>query len=147
MNSEKWTVTTTEELIAATKNASVRKIAIRGRLLNAPSVRLMPGQELCGGSDQAEILFEAGVDGLQLTSDNQVGCIQLRASPDKRAIFNDTSVAGLGYMSLAGITVNGQVQILSRDSIRSGHVEVDGLDIISADVRPGVSGRKVMASA
>lgn len=135
MNPEKRDVTTSEELIAATKNAGIRQITVRGSLTNAPSVRLAPGQTLRGESDQAEILFAAGVDGLQLTSDNQVRCIQLRASPDKRSIFNDTSVTGLGRLSLAGVTVIGQVQILARDKVRSGHVEVDGLDIIAADAR------------
>jgi len=36
---------------------------------------------------------------------------------------------------LSGITATGQVQILARDAVKSGHVEVDGLDIVAADAR------------
>ena len=135
MNSEEGIVSTAAELVAASKAADLHQILVRGSLTNAPSVRLTPGQALCGESTHAEVLFSAGVDGLQLTSDNQVRSIHLRASPDKRAVFNDTRVDGLGHLSLAGVTVAGQVQILAREKVRSGHVEVDGLDIIAADAR------------
>ena len=50
----------------------------------------------------------------------------------RRAIFNDTSVARLGTIRLIGITTVGQVQLLARDTVRSGRVEVDGLDIMAA---------------
>ena len=136
MNSEKH-VTTSDELVAATRNTGIRHITVRGSLADAPSVRLAPGQALRGETDQAEIVFATGADGLQLTSDNQVRSIRLSASPDKRSIFNDTSVDGLGHLILSGVIVTGQVQILARDKVRSGHVEVDGLDIIAADARAG----------
>ncbi len=134
MNSHERIVTTPDELAAATKDTSVQQITVSGSLANTPSVRLALGQVLCGEDDQAAILF-AGVDGLQLSSDNQVRGIHLQTAPDKRAIFNDTSVDGLGHMTLADVTAIGQVQILARDKVRSGHVEVDGLDIIAADAR------------
>nr|MDP9124287.1 hypothetical protein [Pseudomonadota bacterium] len=38
-------------------------------------------------------------------------------------------------MRLADLTVTGQVQILARDAVKSGHVDVDGLDIVAADAR------------
>jgi hypothetical protein len=135
LNSKEQAVTTSDQLVAATNNAGIRQIVVRGRLTNVPSVRLAPGQSLCGESDHTEILFAAGVDGLQLTADNQVRRLHLRASPDKRSIFNDTNVDGLGHLSFAGVTVTGQVQILARDKVRSGHVDIDGLDIIAADTR------------
>ncbi len=135
MNTQQQVVTTSDELVAATKNAMVRHITVRGNLSNTPSIRLAPGQQLVGEGDQTEILFSTGIDGLQLTSDNQVRGLQLQTSPDKRAIFNDTTVDSLGYLHIAGVTTIGQVQILARDKVRSGHVEVDGLDIIAADAR------------
>jgi hypothetical protein len=134
MSSHERAAVTPDELVAATKDESVRKIKVRGRLANVPSIRLAPGQALCGEGDQATILF-AGVDGLQLTSDNEVRNIHLQTTPDKRAIFNDTSLASLGHLTLAGVTAIGQVQILARDKVCSGHVEVDRLDIVAADVR------------
>ena len=44
---DKW-VTTTEAIFATVKDRSVKRVAICGRLFNAPSIRLSPGQSLCG---------------------------------------------------------------------------------------------------
>jgi hypothetical protein len=54
----------------------------------------------------------------------------------RRAIFNDTSVARLGTIRLIRITTVGQVQLPARDTVRSGHAEVDGLDIMAATLPP-----------
>lgn len=124
MNTKQQIVTTSDELVAATKNAMVRQITVRGNLSNTPSIRLAPWQHLVGEEDQAEILFLTGIDGLQLTSDNHVRGLQLLTGPDKRAIFNDTTVDSLGHLHISGVTTIGQVQILARDKVRSGHVEV-----------------------
>jgi hypothetical protein len=129
------TATSVGELIALTKDASVRLIVVRGDLANAPSVRLSPGQSLRGDGGQTRIVFADGADGLQLSSDNRVHNIYLGASPDKRAIFNDTTVSSLGRIELRGVTTTGRVQILARDKVRGGHVDVNGLDIIAADAR------------
>jgi hypothetical protein len=76
-----------------------------------------------------------GSDGVRLSADNRVHSLHLEASPEKRAIFNDTTVATLGRITLHGVTVSGCVQLLARDTVRSGHVDVDGLDIKAADAR------------
>jgi hypothetical protein len=86
-------------------------------------------------NEHAELSFARGIDGLQLSCDNQILGLRLQASPEQRAIFNDTSVDSLGHMKLAGVTATGQVQILARDKVRSGHVDVDGLDVVAADAR------------
>jgi hypothetical protein len=129
------TATTVEQLVAATRDAGVHQIVVHGDLANTPSIRLSPGQSLRGEGDGAAITFAAGTDGLQLSSDNRVHNIRLNASVDKRAIFNDTSVASLGRIELRGVTTTGYVQILARDKVRGGHVDVNGLDIIAADAR------------
>lgn len=135
MTSVEHQVSSVADLVAATQDANAASIVIRGRLSNVPSIRLAPGQVLQGEGDDAVIAFAAGVDGLQLSSDNQVRNIQLDASPEKRAIFNDTSVDSLGRMWLTGVSATGQVQILARDKVRGGHVDVDGLDVVAADAR------------
>ena len=126
-------VTTVEELVAATRNGDAHHIVVRGGLSNAPSIHLAPGQSLRGDGDAAAIAFTAGTDGLQLSSDNRIHNIRLNASLDKRAIFNDTSVESLGRIELRNVTTTGCVQILARDKVRGGHVDVNGLDIIAAD--------------
>ncbi len=135
MNENEKSATTVEELITLTKDTSVRWIAVRGDLNKAPSVRLSPGQSIRGDGDQAKVTFAEGTDGLQISSDNRVHNIHLHTSPDKRAIFNDTTMATLGRVELRGVTTTGRVQILARDKVRGGHVDVNGLDIIAADAR------------
>ena len=135
MNSKECIVSTPSELVSATREREVGTITVSESVTDAPSVRLSPGQVLRGAGDRAEIRFAAGVDGLQLTSDNEVRNIRLSAAPDKRSVFNDTSVESLGRLTLVGLAATGQVQILARDKVRSGHIEVKGLDIVAADAR------------
>lgn len=132
--------TTIDQLVAATEDASIHQIVVHGTLTNAPSLRLSPGQTLRGEHDGAQITFIPGSDGLQLSSNNRVHTLRLRTAPDQRAIFNDTSVETLGRIELRGVTTIGCVQILARDKVRGGHVDVNGLDIIAADAR-GVKDR------
>ena len=135
MSSPPQFIATAEQLVALTKEPRARHLVVCGNLANVPSFRLAPGQTLAGNGDNASISFVKGVDGLQLSSDNEVRNLRLEASAGRRAIFNDTSVARLGTIRLIGITTVGQVQLLARDTVRSGHVEVGGLDI-GRDTRP-----------
>jgi len=129
-------VETINDLVAATRDGTVRQITVSGPLVDAPSITLLPEQSLRGAGARAGVSFTAGSDGLRLTSDNRVHGIHLNASADKRAIFNDTSVASLGSIELVGVTTHGCVQILASGAVRAGHVEVNGLDIVAADARP-----------
>jgi hypothetical protein len=126
---------TVEKLVTATKDACIRRIVVRGDLPDAPSIRLSPGQSLRGESDESKITFADGTDGLQISSDNRIHNIRLHASPDRRALFNDTTVDSLGRIELRNVTTTGRVQILARDKVRGGHIDVNGLDIIAADAR------------
>jgi len=135
MSAGEKAVNTSDTLVAATKDKNVRQITVSGHLKNVPSVRLSPGQSLRGTDKNAKIAFADGADGVQLSSDNRIDGLQLEASPTKRAIFNDTTVDSLGRIELHNLTTTGRVQILARDKVRAGHVDVDGLDIIAADAR------------
>ncbi|MDD1752969.1 MAG: hypothetical protein LUQ38_07770, partial [Methanotrichaceae archaeon] len=77
MTSKEQTVSNNDELISAIENKNVRQITIRGNLVDVPSIRLTPGQEIRGEDDHAEIHFAVAIDGLQLTSNNQVRGIHL----------------------------------------------------------------------
>jgi hypothetical protein len=131
---EKW-VTTTEALVVAVKDESVERVVVSGQLTNAPSLSLSPGRSLCGATEDSTIAFVPHSDGVRLSTDNSVHSLHLEASPEKRAIFNDTAVTTLGRIELQGVIVSGCVQLLARDTVRDGHVDVDGLDIIAADAR------------
>jgi hypothetical protein len=135
MNVAEKSVTTTDALVAATKDKKVRQITITGHLTESPSLRLSPGQSLRGADKSTTITFANDADGVQLSSDNQIERLRLEVIPNKRAIFNDTSVDSLGRIELRNLTTTGRVQILARDKVRGGHVGVDGLDIVAADAR------------
>jgi hypothetical protein len=131
---EKW-VTTTEALVAALKDEGIARIVVSGRLNEVPSLRLPPGRSLCGAAEDTAIVFMAGTEGVELSSDNSICNVHLCAAPETRAIFNDTAVSTLGRIELHNVKSTGRVQILARDKVCAGHVEVNGLDIIAADAR------------
>jgi hypothetical protein len=135
MSETEKTISTAQELIAASKDQATRAMIIRSQLTGVAGFRLLPGQALRGWDDHASVTFADGEDGVQLSSDNEVDRIHLNTGVNKRAIFNDTSVATLGRMSIKNVKTTGRVQILARDKVRAGHVDVDGLDIVSADAR------------
>jgi hypothetical protein len=117
MNSNEKSASTFEQFVALTKDKSVQRILIDAEMKDAPSVRLSPGQSLRGQREHSSITFAAGVDGVQLSSDNRIHNIRLRASENKRAIYNDTSVESLGRIELRGVSTTGCVQILARDEV------------------------------
>ncbi|HEX9067455.1 MAG TPA: hypothetical protein VF807_01710, partial [Ktedonobacterales bacterium] len=135
MSVSEHAASTIEELVGLTRDAAVGSIIIRGEISSPTSVRLAPGQSLRGEDAQAKIIFAPGSEGIELSSDNQVHAIQVETSAERRAIFNDTSVGTLGLISLRDVTCTGRVQIIARDKVRAGHVEVSGLDILAADAR------------
>jgi hypothetical protein len=130
---EKW-VTTSDALVAAI-GEGVGKVVVSGRLSNLPSLHLSLGPSLYGAAEDSKIAFADGADGIELTADNAIHNLHLSTGPQQRAIFNDTSVAKLGRVQLRSVTTQGRVQILARDKVRGGHIEVNGLDIVAADAR------------
>jgi hypothetical protein len=131
---EKW-VTSTDALVAAVKDETVERVVVSGRLANSPTIRLALGKSLCGATEDATIAFADDADGVELSSNNSIGNLHLKAALEKRAIFNDTAVPSLGRLGLHCVTTTGRVEILARDRVRSGHVDVNGLDITAADAR------------
>ena len=95
-----------------------------------------PGQSLAGAGAEAGVTFAAGIDGLQLiVATTRIRNIRLDASPDKRAIFNDTSVASLGQIELSARYHHGLCPDPRYRHAARGHLEVNGLDIVAADTR------------
>ena len=129
-------VFTAEELIAATQNKEVTEISVSADLGDLPPLRLMPGQTLRSASDRHAVLsFRPEADGLQVTTDNSVFGLDVRVTPTHRAIWNDRTVKGLGTLAVQSVRTIGSVQIIVSDKVRSGRIEVDGLDIRYADTR------------
>jgi hypothetical protein len=129
-------VTTAEELIAATRNKKISEINVSADLADLSPLRLMPGQTLRSASDRHAVLsFRPEADGLEVTTDNSVLGLDVRVAPTHRAIWNDRTVDSLGTHVIRSVGTIGSVQIIATDKVRSGRIEVDGLDIHSADTR------------
>jgi hypothetical protein len=129
-------VATVSELVAAAKNTNIVRIAVSSEITDVPTLRLSPGQTLTSANSKAgTVRFAAKQDGIQLSADNRVENIELFANPGQLVLFNDTTVADFGRLQLHALKVTGVVQLLAADRVRAGHVEVHGLDIISADAR------------
>jgi hypothetical protein len=129
-------VNSTDELVRAATDKDVRQIIVDADLDDIPSIKLLAGQNLRSNSEQQPTLtFLDNTDGLQLSSGNSVTDLRLIVSPLRRAIWNDSSVEDLGRIGIHSVQTVGRVQILAKDRVRRGHVEVDGLDILAADVR------------
>ena len=129
-------VTTAEELMAATRNKKVTEITVSADLAGLSPLRLMPGQTLRSASDRHAVQsFRPEEDGLQVTTDNSVFGLDVRVTRAHRAIWNDRTVDDMGTIVIRSVRTIGSVQIIATDKVRSGRIEVDGLDIRSVDTR------------
>lgn len=124
-----WTtVASAKELTDALASGTLN-IEIVGSIKGMPSVTLTPGVSLRGG----ELVF--GAKGLRLTSNNTVQDTIITTAPHETAIYNDTTVADLGTLSLANVTTTGQVYIAADNYVRAGRIEADGVHVTAADTR------------
>jgi hypothetical protein len=130
------------DLLVAAADGAVGSIVVAASCSDVPSFRLSPGQTLVGEGAEAKLHFASGQDGVQLSSDNRVAALRLTADPDRRAIYNDTTISHFGRLDLQNLRVRGLVRILARDAVRGGHVEAHNVDVEYADAR-GISERPI----
>jgi hypothetical protein len=129
-------VSSLEQLVAATSDPAVQTITVAQDLFDVPEIQLSPNKTLRGRPDHPSVLkFAAGAHGVCLTSDNVLADLVLFTSPDHFAIRNDEHVSNLGTLTLRSISTVGRVRFLATGSVRGGHVEIEGLDVIDADAR------------
>ena len=146
-------VTKVSELVAAANDRTVAVIELNCDLDLVPTLTLSPGQTIRSRRGEGFTLrFVQGVDGMQVTTDNRISSIRLEASPDRRVLWNDEVVPSLGTLTIDDVSVKGRVQLLARNQVRAGHVEVRNLDIIAADTtevpeRPHAYGVSVLQGA
>jgi hypothetical protein len=125
MNTAK--VSSADELLDALPLAD--EIEVDGLIAGMPMIDLRPGVVLRGGT------LRFGAKGVRLSRDNRLEDVTIVVPAHEVAIGNDTSVTDLGRLVLRNVRVTGQVLLQADDAVRSGHVEVAGLAVVSADVR------------
>jgi hypothetical protein len=104
-------------------------MSLSGSAVRQTRYPLRPGVSLRGGT----LCF--GAKGIRLSSDNVLEDVTVIVPASEVAILNDTSVSDLGRLTLRNVRTRGQVLLLADGLVSSGHVEVDGLVVASADVR------------
>ncbi|MBW4045862.1 MAG: hypothetical protein HIU87_12825 [Acidobacteria bacterium] len=133
---KKQAVSSVSELSHALETPGITEIEITQDLIGVSSILMNPGQMLCGSPNKdISITFALSSDGLRLSADNAVRHLTLITSADRRALWNDYTISDLGILTLTDLTLIGQAQILAKDGVRAGHVEVHDLRIIAADTR------------
>ena len=135
MSREERKVSTAPELASAAANAGIATIIVTETLTGLRTLRLSPGKTVIGGGEGVALSFAPGEDGVQLSSDDAVENLELRTDTDRSALFNDTQVEHLGRLVLRNVHTVGAVRVLARAKVRSGHLEVENLDIVAADTR------------
>ena len=135
MRTQERKVSTAAELAAGAADTGVTEIVVTESLTGLRTLRLSPGKTLIGGGAGVTLRFAPGEDGVQLSGDDRVENLELHTDADRRALFNDTQVAHLGRLVLRNLRTVGTIQLLAREKVRSGHVEADNIDVVSADAR------------
>jgi hypothetical protein len=120
-------VSSAAELLDA--RASADDIEVDGLVTGMPMITLRPGTTLRGGT------LRFGAKGIRLSAGNTLADITILVPDHEVAISNDTGVADFGTLTLRKVHTRGQVLVLAEDEVRTGHVIVDGLTVVSADLR------------
>lgn len=118
-------VRTAAELVAAAALPGA-EIEVEGTITGAPSITLLPGTSLRGGT----LVF--GSRGVRLTRDNTLDGVRIEVPEHETAIGNDPSYDDLGTLRLREVTTRGQVLLVAEGDVRAGAVHVEGLRVEAA---------------
>jgi hypothetical protein len=130
------TVKTVEQLLHAAADERIAAIMVDRFLTDVPTFCLSPQQAILGISPYSSGLkFLDGADGMGLTSDNSVASLALVTSPDRAALWNEESIPAFGTLELDQVRTVGRVRLFARGQVKSGRIQVRGLDIVEADSR------------
>lgn len=111
-----------------------KEIEIINSITIPNSIVLKEGKKLIGNNDEIFLSFING-DGIALTGDNEISNISIQTSPNRRAIYIDSTLKDLKNIVLRDLTVTGMIQLLTRKSNNSLNIDINNIDIVSADSR------------
>lgn len=97
-------------------------------------ISLGDGQKLISGGNDVFLSFING-DGVSLSGDNEISNISIQTSPDKRAIYIDSSLEDLKEIKLSNLTITGMVKLLTRGKNKKLSLKIENMDIVAADTR------------
>ncbi|MDH6422289.1 hypothetical protein [Aurantimicrobium minutum] len=121
-------VSTADELLAAlSQHTSI--IEVVGVIAGMPSITLPPGTELRGGT------LRFGGPGVKVTTDNSIRDISIETALTEIAIKSDSTVDSLGTLCMENIKSIGQIAVIAKNSLRSGHIVAKNVWVQQADLR------------
>jgi hypothetical protein len=135
MTDKEREVESAEQLAAAVADPEITDILVTQNIPRLETVRLPPGKSLRGKKADVTLSFVPQVDGVQLSSHNQVENLELHTDAARCALFNDTQLEGLGRIVLRNLRTVGVIRLLARDKVRSGHIDAENIDLMAADAR------------
>lgn len=98
------------------------------------SITLKKGKKLIGKNKNVLISFMNG-GGIGLEGDNEIKNLAIQTSYKERVIFINSELEDLKDIYLKDLTVTGVVQILTRGNNKFLNLDIENLDIVSADAR------------
>ncbi len=120
------------ELVEACGHGDFQSLTVTTVIEDLPTLRLARGQKL-QGAPGAALHFNAGVDGLELSGDNEVIDLRIVTDPDRRALFNGETPGGFGRLTCRGLRVTGCIRIVLKGRGGAGHVDAHDVAIEYAD--------------
>lgn len=125
---ESRTVTDASELQKAVADG-VAVIEVSGTISGSPRIVLPPGVRMTGGR------LEFGSKGVLLTRHNTLEDVVIMVPDHEIAVYADTTQPDWGTLTLRNVTTVGQVALIALDAVRTGHILIEGLTVLSADLR------------
>ena len=104
-------VSTAQDLVAATRDGGVNHIVVSCNLTGLPSLELSPSQALTAVA-RVTLQFQDGSDGIRFSANNKLENLTVIVAPEKRVVFNDTTVSDFGCFELRNLKLIGVAQIL-----------------------------------
>ncbi|MDO5569986.1 MAG: hypothetical protein Q4F97_00785 [Bacteroidales bacterium] len=118
-----------DELVEASNDRTARYLIIRTDLKDVPEVKLLPFQNVIGEFDGRKISFKNGSNGFCLTKGNELKNLKINVDPDKKAIYQDSSVEKMSTHHLSRINVTGQISFIVSDNIKKGKIEASFIHV------------------
>lgn len=120
-----------QELLEALQDHDTLDIMIEESIGELETLYLKPGLSISAESPDITLSFIG--DGLELSSNNTISSVTLKTNPKNRAIFNRYDTETLGRIEIDSVTTIGSVQLLAREQIKAGNIEIIDLHITASD--------------
>ncbi len=121
-----------ELLEALKKNTSV--IEIMQTFTVDQTITIPENVTIKGHTMDTKLIFQTGIDGVEVTNNNTISNLRIEVSPKNRAIFNSYTQNSIGKLNVENVETIGSVQILAKSKVQNGHIDINNLHIIEADV-------------